>query len=219
MQYKQVRENMVECQLKTNGIVQDNLVHLFAGLPREEFFPDSLKTRAYLDESVEVCEGRWSLEPLVEARILKALNLSGDDVVLVVGASSPALIAYTAQMAATVIVIDSDESLLQQAREACLAHDYCNVVFERTEKMAQGYAEQAPFDNVVICGAVCGTPDVLVEQVVEGGRLIYIKRDTERCPGELVLSEKGANAASEYVIANANVPFLQGFEPCNTFKF
>lgn len=218
MNFSEARKNMVECQLKTNGITNDRIVAAFLSVPREEFYPPHLTSCAYVDEDVKIANDRWSLEPLVEARLMNAADLKPADVVLLVGASSPALAAYLAQIVTTVIVIDDDQSLLDNAQSVSLKLELTNIAYIKSP-MTGGYGAEAPYDVVIVSGAAHHVPAALFDQVVDGGRLVCIEKSRENAQGDLRLYTKSGGHISGTFISLANTPYLKGFEPQSNFEF
>ncbi len=218
MNFSEARKNMVECQLRTNGITNQKIVQAFMTIPREDYYPAHLASCAYLDEDVCIANDRWALEPLVEARMMSAAQLAPTDVVLLVGASSMTLTAYLSQIVTTVIVIDEDAALLDQAQAIAQKHEIGNVAYIHSP-MTQGYAEEAPYDVIILSGAVCEVPNTLFSQIVDGGRLACIEKKHEKSQGDLKLYKKMGLSVSGSFLGNANTPFLKGFAPTTEFEF
>ena len=72
------RQNMVDCQLRTNKIIDETLIRQFETVPRELFVEETLQSIAYIDESVSLKDGRHLMEPMVLARILQDLTINPD---------------------------------------------------------------------------------------------------------------------------------------------
>ena len=82
MDFAAARRNMVECQLRTNRITEESLLSAMGEIPREDFVPDRLADIAYVDEDLEIGEGRFLIEPMVLGRLLQAAMPSSDDAAL-----------------------------------------------------------------------------------------------------------------------------------------
>jgi len=220
MLFDEYRKNLVECQLAPNGIANPEIINIFRTMPREIFYSTAQASACYGDEDLRTSDHSWSLEPLTEARILNHGGFKKEDVVLLVGATTPTLPAYLAQLVTTVIVIDTDEDLLENIRKATLQLELCNIVFEKVQNYNEGFSEQAPYDKIIFAGAISKVPDIYASQLVAQGALIAVERATADSPGYLNLYTKTKdNYISKKFIEHANTPYLQGFKQESHFVF
>lgn len=219
-QFDEYRKNLVECQLYPNGILDRDILEIFRTLPREVFYSADKAVKCYGDEDIPLKDNIWALEPVTEARIVYHGDFRRDDVVLVVGAATPTLPAYLAHLVTTVIVIDTDAEMLETIKNAALKLELCNIVTEQVADMAQGFAAQAPFDRIVFGGAIAHIPPALQEQLVDGGGLVAVERESERAPGVLnVYIKSQSGYLSPRFIGHANTPYLPPFAPEEKFVF
>lgn len=222
MDFSAYRKNLVDCQLYPSGIVDKEILNVFLSLPREKFFEAANASACYGDEDIHVKKDRWAFEPVIEARILYEGAFKGNDLVLIVGASSPTLPAYIAQFVTTVIVIDNDQQLLDKSQKAAMDLEICNIVYEHLKDYAQGYSAQAPYDKIVFSGAVSFIPEELASQLTMDGCILAIERKGYNEPGEMkkyVRAGADSPVLSAQFIDNANTPYLPGFEPESRFEF
>ena len=117
MDYELARRNMVESQVRTNRVTHAGLVEAMETVPREKFVPEHLAGIAYVDEAIPLGEGRFVMEPMVLALLLQTAEIDKDDVVLMVGCGSGYGAAIVARLAATVVVVDDNAALAQQATD------------------------------------------------------------------------------------------------------
>lgn len=215
--YATVRHTMVESQLRTNEVSEPRLVEALEAVPREAFVPEPLRGIAYVDEDLEVAPARFLMEPRVLALLLQAANLDPADVVLDVGCLSGYSTALFARLADTVVGLESDADLARRADElmSTLGVDNAAVV---TGPLAEGYAKQAPYNVILVGGAVPEVPAALIDQLAEGGRLLTILRPSGAV-GHAALMLRRHGQVSTRVLFDAAVPALSGFERKPGFVF
>ncbi len=219
LDYKAARKNMIDCQIRPAGIVSPEVLQAFGIIPREEFLPQALKNIAYLGETLSTCEGRYLLEPALHARMVEALAPEINDVALDIGGSTGYSAAILSSMVSTVIAIEDSNHCIEEATKIWDELGVCNVAAFESSLM-QGHPENSPFDLIFINGAVSKIPITLMEQLVEGGRLVCVLRESKRVPGQVMLVKSlGDKGFSSTILFEATCPYLPGFEPQLVFAF
>ncbi|WP_040847964.1 protein-L-isoaspartate O-methyltransferase family protein, partial [Nitrospirillum viridazoti] len=109
--YTAARVNMIEGQIRPNKVTDPFVVEAFLAIPRERFVPEALAGVAYVDEDVPVAPGRYLMEPMVLARLVQELSLTRADKVLAVGVATGYAAAIMAEMAGSVVALESDPAL------------------------------------------------------------------------------------------------------------
>lgn len=218
--YARARENMVNAQLMTNGITNKALLETYRHLPREAFLDQNLRDRAYVDEDLNLTgQKTFVLDPLSEARLLQEACLLPINCALVLGAASLPSAVIMASCASTVIVLEPDPDMATTAQKRLSAHEICNIVLIEMD-YRQGYARQAPYDVILLPGAVPSIPHNLVEQLAVGGRLLCVVRPTQYASGRAVSIQRLENGSTTTkIIADVSTPYLPGFEPGAEFSF
>jgi protein-L-isoaspartate(D-aspartate) O-methyltransferase len=211
------RANMVDCQLRTNKVRDARLLHAFESVPRELFVPEKQRSIAYVDEDLRIAPGRYLIEPMVLARLLQAADIAPDDLVLEIGGGSGYGTAILAQLGATVVSLESDPDLAAAAAEAQTQLGIDNVLMV-AGPLNQGYHKQAPYNVIVINGAVGEVPDTVADQLAEGGRLVTVVRDATE-PGQAMLVERHGANVSRRVLFDAATPVLPAFQRATGFVF
>jgi protein-L-isoaspartate(D-aspartate) O-methyltransferase len=211
------RQNMVDCQLRTNKITDPAVIDAFETVPREAFIDDSHKTIAYSDQNLAIGAGRCLMEPMVLARMVQELAISSTDIVLDIGCGTGYSAAILSRLSATVVALESDEPLATRATSilAELAADNAVVV---DGPLIEGYPKQGPYDVICIECAVREIPKALTDQLAEGGRLAAVI-DNGAGPGRVVLILKQGGIVSKRTIFDANIPSLPEFERSAGFVF
>lgn len=208
---------MVDCQLRTNKVKDERLLHAFETLPRELFLPEGQRSVAYVDEDLPVAPGRYLIEPMVLARLLQATDIGADDLVLEIGGASGYGSAVLSQLGATIVSLESDKELAAAAAKAHGEAGIDNVLLVEGP-LDQGYAKQAPYNVIVINGAVNVVPPAITDQLADRGRLVTVVREGGGT-GQAVLVERHGANISRRVLFDASTPLLPEFERTPGFVF
>jgi len=215
--FAKARRNMVDCQLRTNKVTDGALLAAFGETPRERFVDPSYESIAYADDNAPIGRGRFLPQPMVLARLLQDLQIGRGDVVLDVGCGTGYSSALLSRLAATVVALESDPDLARKANELLSAFACDNVIVVEGP-LAEGYAAQGPYDIILIAGVIGNVPDVILGQLVEGGRLAAIQDEGEGpCRG--VLMTRRGGVTSRRILCDAIAPPMPGFERQTGFVF
>lgn len=164
-----MRHAMVASQLRTNAVTDQRVLVAMNTLPREAFVPAAVRDIAYRDTALPVAGGRAINLPMVTGRLLTEAYLERSDRVLLIGAAGGYTAAILAQIVAEVVAVEEDAGLVALARESLAATPKMTLV---EAPLVGGHAEGAPYDVLVVDGAVEHLPDALVGQVKTGGRVV-----------------------------------------------
>jgi protein-L-isoaspartate(D-aspartate) O-methyltransferase len=216
MDYAAARRNMVESQLRPNKVTDPALLDVLASVPRELFVPAPLRGVAYVDEDIPLGRGRFLMEPMILGRLLELASVRPSDVALVVGAGVGYSAAVLARIAGRVVVLESDRELAQQATHTLLGLGVVNAALVEGP-LADGAARLAPFDVILLDGAVDCVPPAIVDQLAERGRLVAVIRAAG--VGRATLMTRQAGVLASRIAFDAAVPRLPGFEPAAAFVF
>ena len=211
------RRNMVSGQIRTNRVTDERLIEAMEEIPRESFVPHAKRGVAYVDEDVEIASGRYLMEPMVLARLVQEATLAADDVVLDVGCGTGYATAVMSRLAGTVIALDVDGSLAAEAERTLSAVDADNAIVV-TGPLTEGYARQAPYDVILLGGAVDHLPQALADQLAEGGRIVGVLREAGGV-GQASLWAKHRGALSSRSLFEASLPPLPGIARPVRFEF
>jgi protein-L-isoaspartate(D-aspartate) O-methyltransferase len=203
------REAMVECQLRPQGVTDPAVVEAMGSVRREKFLPSHTRPLAYVDRAVAMGEGRFLPAPAVLGKLLTQMAPERGQRALVIGGGTGYPAAVLGAMGLDVTAVESDSALAAAAREQGV-----HVVEGPLEA---GHAKGAPFDQILIDGAVEYIPDAIVEQLADGGRLgaAIVDRGVTR----LVVGRKAGGAFGYFSIGDAGVPALPGFSRPKSFTF
>lgn len=179
MNFEHARFNMVEQQIRPWTVLDADVLRVLRTLPRERFVPDAYRRLAYSDTRIPLGHGQSMMTPVVEGRMLQALELHHDDQVLEIGTGSGFLTAGLAHLARQVESVDIHEEFTQSAGERLRELGIDNVQLA-TGDGARGWGDGRQYDGIVLTGAVPEIPDAYRQALRPGGRLVAIIGDGDR---------------------------------------
>lgn len=163
-----MRSAMVASQLRTTAVTDPHIVTAMADIPREAFVPAAQAAGAYADRGVDLGEGRRLNPPLATGRLLNEARLRAGDRVLLIGAASGYTAAVLARIVAQVVAVESNPALAAAARAALSGVANVTLIEGALET---GHPAGAPYDVLIVDGAVEELSMTLVSQLVEDGRI------------------------------------------------
>lgn len=175
------RLNMVNCQLRPNGVGNKRLIEAFESIPMEAFVPPSTQSLVYSDANLsltpDLAVQRWLLAPLTLGKLLQMANIQLPDKVMIVGCGTGYSLALVAQLVDYVVGLDSDEDLAYMARSYAQEQGIENAKVV-TGALSVGSPKEAPFDVIIIEGAVNHIPSILLNQLSkQKGRLVTVLKE------------------------------------------
>lgn len=212
------RRNMVEGQLRPNRVNDAGLLAALGELPRERFLPEGLRSVAYADDDVPLGNGRFMMEPMVHARLIQVLQPQNGDKALVVAAGLGYGAAILARLTKSVVAVETDATLAATATKTLQELGVSGVELV-TGPAEQGASTSAPYDIVLIEGAVPEVPQAIADQLAEGGRLATVIADPSGALGVAHLFVKQGGIMSGRPLFDAGTPLLPGFARPARFTF
>jgi len=161
---------MVEENIAARGISNPRLLTVFRKIPRHLFVEEALQDQAYEDYPLPIGEGQTISQPYMVALMIDALNLTGKECVLEVGAGSGYQTALLAELAEEVYSIERIPSLAHRAISTLNQLKYYNATI-RIGDGTFGWPEKAPFDAIIVSAGAPEIPEVLKGQLAVGGRM------------------------------------------------
>ena len=211
-----LRTKMVDGQVRTTDVTSLPLLDALLSVPREEFVPTAKKSLAYIDEDLEIAPRRYLMEPSPFARIAQLAEIQPGDFVLDVGAGTGYSSAVLSKLAGSVVALEQDPALAEKAQSVLSALGYDTVAVVEGPLTA-GYPAQAPYDVIVIEGAVEQIPQALFDQLKDGGRLVAVEGLGNS--GVVHIYVKHGATVSARRAFNAAVKPLPGFNNAPVFEF
>jgi len=208
-----MRSAMIDSQLRPNDVSDPAVIGAMAAVPREAHVPAALAGIAYMDRAIALGHGRALNPPLVTGRMLVAAAIRPGMTVLLIGAATGYMAALLARLGAKVHAVEEQGDLLAAAKAA---------VGDETIRwidgpLNAGAPDAAPFDIIVIDGAIELLPDALAAQLAEGGRLVAARR--EGAVTRLVQGVKAGGAIALRGFADMDAAPLPGFATPAGFRF
>lgn len=207
--YTSRRTIMVDTQVRPSDVTKFPIIEAMLAVRREEFVPDAKREAAYIGENIGLGGARVILEPRTFGKMLDALDVQGDELVLDLGCGYGYSAAVLARMAEAVVAVESIESLAAEAQDILNREGADNVLLVKGELTA-GAPKHAPFDAIICEGAVEHVPASVTDQLKEGGRIAAIF--AEGALGVVRIGYKIDGVLSWRFAFNANAPILSGFE-------
>ncbi|MBV9529462.1 protein-L-isoaspartate O-methyltransferase [Sphingomonas sp.] len=203
------RAAMVESQLRPQGVTDAAVLGAMGEIERERFVPEQARALAYIDRAVPLGGGRFLPAPAVLGALLTQMAPRPGQRALVVGAGTGYSVAVLSAMGLEVVGVESAVELAARAGE--LGVDVHDAPLEG------GHAEGAPYDQILIDGAVSDIPAAIIGQLADGGTLgaALIDRGVSR----LIVGRKAGGAFGYLTVSDAGSPPLPGFERPRSFTF
>ena len=217
MTYAAARHNMVENQIRTNRVTDPAVLRAMEDTPREVFVPKQLRGVAYVDEAIDLGNGRTLMEPLIFARLLQTAEILETEVVLDIGCASGYSAAVLSHLASTVVAVESDADLAEQAKSRLAELSVDNVALVAGPLVA-GDAAHGPYDVIILEGAVAEIPASLTAQLADGGRLVAVVAG-ESGLGRATLVARVGDVLSSRVVFDTTAALLPGFQAKSSFRF
>jgi protein-L-isoaspartate(D-aspartate) O-methyltransferase len=220
--FSEARFNMVESQIRPNQVTDARLLRALLDVPREKFVPSSMQALAYMEEEIVVAQAfagaptRSLMSPMPQARMMQLAEVEPDDLVLDVGCVSGYSTAVLARLAESVVGLECNESLAEQATQALMELEADNAAVV-SGPLPEGYASEGPFDVILLNGSVPEVPGGLLKQLKDGGRLVAIVAQSNF--GEATLFRNSGGRVSQRSVFDASAQPLPGFEREQEFVF
>ena len=215
------RLNMVESQVRPNGITDRRIIAAVERLPREAFVPEGKRAVAYMDEDVPLepadksAGPRALIEVMAFARMLQHAAIKPEDRVLVVGAGTGYGAAVIAALAQRTVALECDAALAAAARRNLEGVAGAIVV---EGPLAAGVPGEQPFDVIIVEGRVEEVPQAWLDQLSDGGRLIAVVGEADMA--KACVHTRSGSAIAVRPVFDASVAALPGLrkkKPAFTF--
>jgi len=212
--YAARRTMMVDTQVRPSDVTKFPIIEAMLTVPREAFVPSGRREAAYVGENLALGGGRVMLEPRTLAKMLDALDIQPDELVLDIGPGLGYSSAVIARLAEAVVAVEEDEDLASEAETALSEAGADNVALVQGA-LADGAAKHGPYDVIVVEGAVEEVPQAVIDQLKEGGRVAALFM--EGALGVCRVGYRIDGAVTWRFAFNASAPVLPGFEKQKSF--
>ncbi|WP_353472762.1 protein-L-isoaspartate O-methyltransferase [Salipiger sp. H15] len=203
-----LRRMMVDTQVRPSDVTKFPVIEAMLRVPREVFVPDELADAAYVGHNIDLGEGRVVLDARTFAKMLDALNVDGDDLVLDIGAGLGYSSAVIARIAEAVVAVEDDADRAAEAQPLLMEH--ADNVILHTGPLVEGAPQHGPYDAIVVEGGIETLPASIEAQLKDGGRIACIFMDGAL--GTVKVGWKIDGTITWRFSFNATAPVLAGFE-------
>ena len=212
------RQNMIDGQLRPNGVKQQALLAAIARVPREYFVPHDKRALAYSDVAVPLGHGRTLPAPMVAARLLQELELNAASKVLVVAGGYGYEAALAACMTPHVTMTEPHRDVLEHARNALLD---CSLTQIKTllAPVDKGCPAEAPFDAILLATVASEVPLTLFEQLAPEGRLAALCPGADGVMEAVIFSETQGGYTQTALFETGHTPVLVKPQSGEAFQF
>jgi protein-L-isoaspartate(D-aspartate) O-methyltransferase len=169
--YERKRHEMVRQQIEARGITDSNVLAALRKVPRHLFVGEALRDQAYGDFPLPIGEQQTISQPYIVAEMTQALELTQNDRVLEIGTGSGYQAAILAQIVYRIYTLERIRTLFVQARKLLDKLNFHNIVM-RCADGTKGWKDESPFNAIMVTAGAPTIPEVLIEQLAEGGRLV-----------------------------------------------
>lgn len=204
--YTYLRERMIEKQLKSRGIFNQEVLDAFKKVERHKFVLPENINQAYGDFPLMIKEGQTISQPYVVAFMTEQLDLEKNDRVLEIGTGSGYQAAILAQLCDSVYTVEIFESLANDARKLFQELGYKNIIVKHSDGY-KGWPEHSPFDAIVVTCSPTRIPEPLKEQMAEGGKMI-IPVGARIAQNLILLEKKNGKIRQKAVLPVRFVPMI-----------
>lgn len=166
-----LRRDMVEYHLRRRGVKDERVLQAFLKIPRHKFVQPQDLWQAYEDYPLPIGFGQTISQPYMVAIMTELLELKGNERVLEIGTGSGYQAAILAELAHEVVTIERIPELARRAEQILRELGYTNVKVVIGDG-SKGYLNDAPYDGIVVTAAAPNVPEVLLQQLKDGGRLV-----------------------------------------------
>ena len=213
--YNALRTTMVDTQIRPADVTKFPIIDAMLKVRREIFVPDQKRLTAYSDAIVSLPGDRSVLDPRSFGKMLNAVDIQRNELVLDVGSGLGYSAAVIGSLAEAVVALEENEDMVEES-ERILAEEGCLNVAVLQGNLSNGADKHAPFDVIVIEGAVEEISEALTSQLADGGRMVAIF--SQKGQGEVRVGYKTKGNISWRFACNAYAPVLSGFQKAHSFS-
>ncbi|MFK7957236.1 MAG: protein-L-isoaspartate O-methyltransferase [Lysobacterales bacterium] len=222
MNFDIARRNMVEQQVRTWEVLEPRVLEVLGTIPREDYVNPRYRKMAYADTPLPLEHGETMMKPVVEGRLLQALNPQSDEAVLEIGTGSGYLTACLGQLAGRVVSVDCQQDFTQSAQRRLAQVADSDVTIAHADAfneldMGEVLAGQT-FDAVAVTGSAATIPEAFRRWLKPGGRLFMVRGNEPAMEACLIRAIEGGQFAEESLF-ETDLGRLQGAEDRAKFVF
>lgn len=211
--FEQARFAMVEQQVRPWDVLDPRVLDVLHVLRREDFVGAEHRNLAYTDIALPLAHGEVMMKPVLEGRLLQALDLNLQDDVLEIGTGSGFVTACLSHLAREVVSIDIHADFIEQAKQKLTGAGLRNIRLECAD--AFNWQNDRRFDAIAVTAAVTDIPELFGQWLKPNGRM-FIIRGSSPVQEALRVTHRG-DSLHEESLFETDVPYLRGAEPTPRF--
>lgn len=215
MNIEQARQNMVENQVRPWEVLNARVLATLGRIHREDFVARAHRQIAFADLCLPLGHGEVMMKPVIEGRLLQALELQPDEEVLEIGTGSGFLTACLADLAGQVLSVDMHQDFIDAAGERLLAAGIHNARLQVAEAVLE-WEPSRHFDAVVVTGAVAQIPERFLQWLKPRGRLFVVHGKSPAQQAVLLTREDDGRMGREGLL-ETDLPYLKHAAPITRF--
>ncbi len=213
MNFDQARFAMIQQQVRPWEVLDPRVLEALTTLRREDFVPPAYRQMAFADLPLPLAHGETMMKPVVEGRLLQALDLEPGDEVLEIGTGTGFVTACLARLAREVTSIDIHDDFVEAARRRLSQCEIINARLETADAMTWRPGRQ--FDAIAVTGAVARIPELFTDWLKPNGRM-FVVCGYSPVQEAVRVTRRGENLHSESLF-ESDIPYLRGAEPAPRF--
>jgi len=195
-------------KLQVEGISNPQVLQAIANSPRHIFIPEILAHKAYDNTALPIGQGQTISQPYIVAKMSELLLAEGrPNSILEIGTGSGYQTSILAQLTDKVFSVERIKSLQFQAKRCLRAMDLHNISMKHGDGW-QGWASKAPFDAIIVTAGAASVPQALLDQLVDGGRLVIPVGDQTQILK--IITRNGDSYNEQQIEAVRFVPLVPG---------
>ncbi|MBB6185127.1 protein-L-isoaspartate(D-aspartate) O-methyltransferase [Oleiagrimonas soli] len=215
MNLELARQNMIENQVRSWEVLDPRVLDVMGRVRREDFVPDAYRNLAFADLALPLGHGESMMKPVLEGRMLQALNLTGTEDVLEIGTGSGFVTACLATLSRRVASVEMHAEFTARAGERLRAASIENVELIHAEAVNE-YQPGGVFDVIVVTGAVVEVPARFSRWLKPGGRMFAVRGHAPIMEAVL-LHHEGDGRYREESLFETDLPYLKNAQPESRF--
>ncbi len=198
-------------ELRRLGVTDMNVLEALERVPREKFVLKEYLDMAYANQPLPIGLGQTISQPLVVGAMTQALDINDRSNVLEIGTGSGYQAAILARLCRRVYTIERHKPLLDKASAVFKELGIENIIYKHADG-TKGWKETSPFDAIIVTAAVEKIPEVLIEQLVDGGIMVVPVEAPRGIGGQKLLRirKTGDTYETEKIFAVRFVPLVSG---------
>ena len=206
---------MVDTQVRPSGVSRVDVIEAIGEIPRELFLPDHLKKLSYVEGNLNLGSNNFIIEPRILAKLLQSLAINRQESVLVLGSGCGYVAAVIGKLSELVVGVENNKDNVDSSDQAIISAGINNIIIMQGE-LGLGAPKHGPYDVVVFPGGVHVIPEVILDQVKEGGRVAAFFTEDSLTQAKIGVKVKGSISWRTYF--DCDVPLIKEFEMTQVFS-